>query len=101
MAKVSPRKQWSGRSGSYPASISLRHIAKAGPLALTSKPSALQRSDLRIHHPEHSGVFPFADDLAERRSGAPDVIQHPALNLGLEWRLATVRQTQRVERIDH
>src|SRR5262245_16428363 len=46
MAKVSPRKQWSGRLGSYPASISLRHIAKAGALALTSKPSALQRSDL-------------------------------------------------------
>ena len=45
MAKVSPRKQWSGRSGPYPASISLRHIAKAGALALTSNPSALQRSD--------------------------------------------------------
>jgi hypothetical protein len=46
MAKVSPRKQWSGRSGSYPASISLRHIAKPGALALTSIPWAVQILDL-------------------------------------------------------
>src|SRR5215831_11345843 len=56
---------------------------------------------LGIEHPEHGGVLPFPNDLAERGGGAPDVVQHPALNLGLEWRLATVRQPQRVERIDH
>ena len=44
-----------------------------------------------VEHAQHA-VFPLANDLHYGGSGAPDVVQHPALALGLVGRLVVIRE---------